>query len=79
MIWMAQKCGQMISASNFRLPATKPPGLPPEIDQAFQIVNERGHQPVDKGLPGDVVDQRFVRKTVDQRQHVRESALPCRE
>ena len=25
MIWMAQKCGQMISASNFSLPATKPP------------------------------------------------------
>src|SRR6266478_998732 len=25
MIWMAQKCGQMISASSFLLPVTKPP------------------------------------------------------
>src|SRR6266481_2576539 len=44
--------------------------LAPEIDQAFQIVNDSRKQQVDNGLPGDVVDQRFVRKTIDHRQHV---------
>src|SRR5437667_8192488 len=29
----------------------KAAGLPPEIDQAFQVVNERGHQQIDRGLP----------------------------
>ena len=27
MIWMAKKCGKIISESNFSLPATKPPIL----------------------------------------------------
>jgi hypothetical protein len=34
-------------------------------------VNDSRKQQVDNGLPGDVVDQRFVRKTIDERQHVR--------
>src|SRR5207253_5292288 len=31
--------------------------LPPEIDKALQIVNERGRQQVDQGFPGHIVDQ----------------------
>src|SRR5438067_1096131 len=45
--------------------------LAPEIEQAFQIVNDSRNQQIDNGLPSYVVDQRFVRKTIDQRQHVR--------
>ena len=40
MIWIAQKCGQMISESNFSIAGDKAAGLAPEIDQAFQIVND---------------------------------------
>src|SRR6266516_4567823 len=50
----------------------KAASLPPEIDKALQIVNERGHQQVDQGLPRDVVDQRFVGKAIDHRQQVRD-------
>src|SRR5437867_3840222 len=46
--------------------------LPPEIDQAFQVMNDCRKQQIDNGLPSYVVDQRFVRKTIDQRQHVRD-------
>src|SRR5206468_2308577 len=41
--------------------------LPPEIDEAFQIVNDSRYQQVDNGLPGYVVDQRFVREAIDHR------------
>jgi hypothetical protein len=61
---MAQKCGHTISASNSLLPATRPPGLSPEIDKTLQIVNERGHERVDQGFPGDVVDQWFIGKAI---------------
>ena len=45
-------------------------GLAPEVEEAFQIMNERGDQQVDHGLPGDVVDQRFVGEAIDKREHV---------
>src|SRR5437667_11756046 len=46
MIWIAQKCGHTISASNFSLPATKPAGLPPEIEETLQIVHDSRNQQV---------------------------------
>src|SRR5438477_6350976 len=50
----------------------KAASLPPEIDKALHVVNQRGHQPVDHGLPADIVDQRFMGKAIDHWQHVRD-------
>src|SRR5437867_10229739 len=43
----------------------KAASLPPEIDKTLQLVNERGHQQVDQGLPANVVDQWFMGKAID--------------
>ena len=46
--------------------------LTPEIDEAFQIVNDCRNQQIDYGFPGDVVDEWLIWKPIDQRKHVRE-------
>ena len=47
MIWIAQKCGQMISAKQLSIARNKAARRPPEIDKTLHIVNESSHQPVD--------------------------------
>ena len=68
--------GPEVRPNDFRqqllIAGDKAAGLPPKIDQPFQVVNYGGNQQVDNGFPGDVVDERFVRKAIDHRQHVRD-------
>ena len=47
------------------------PGLFPEVDEVLQVVDQHGHQHVNRRFPGDVVDQRFVWIPIDERQQVR--------
>jgi hypothetical protein len=41
-------------------------GLSPEVDKMLHVVDERGYQKVDRGLPGDVIYQWLVGVVIDE-------------
>ncbi len=45
-------------------------GLAPEVDEVLHVVDQHGDQHVDRGLPRDVIDQRFVGIAIDEREEV---------
>lgn len=40
------------------------------IHQTFKIMDDHGYQQVNQGLSSDIVDQRMLRETIDERQQV---------
>jgi hypothetical protein len=54
----------------FLVAGHKAVGFPREIDEMFQIMEHDRHQEINCRLPGDIVDERFSGKAIDDRQHV---------